>query len=83
MSTPQQNELLDRTINHFRQQSQKIVELSQGMMALIVTLQEMLPGFAEAYAQHHRDAGLQLESLGISVPADLFAELSVRFRRNS
>ena len=73
-------ELLIEMVNHMRQQSQKIIELSHGMMALIATLNELLPGFEDLYAERHRAAGRRLETEGIVVPLDLFARLIARFR---
>jgi hypothetical protein len=73
-------ELLIEMVNHMRQQSQKIMELSQGMMALIASLGVLVPGFEDVYAQYHEDAGRRLEIEGIALPPDLFARLISRLR---
>lgn len=73
-------ELLARAVNHMRQQSQKIIELSQAVEALNASLSELLPGFQTVYASRYADVKQRLEDQGFAVPLQLFDQLAARLR---
>jgi hypothetical protein len=74
-------ELLVSTCNHMRDMSEKILQLSQGMMALVGTLEEMVPGFEAAYKRNLLHAEISLENQGIAVPVHVFDRIVAKLRR--
>ncbi len=74
--------LLVSAIEHMRRQSQKVIELSQGLMALVQTLEELSPEFRAAYVRNYVAAGQSLESQGFVVPHHLFDGLIAGVQRN-
>lgn len=74
-------ELLISACNHIRSISEKVLQLSPGMMALILSLEETVPGFADSYARHLDDQKSLLDMQGVAVPHDLFDRVIAKLRR--